>query len=150
MTRLANIEHDFAELKATAITNIEGDGVYQRGNSVTIDPGEDGGEGLNPFPAFVTATSLGGNRWSYAFVELVLLSDGIYATKPNPRMGTAYNRAEAMNSSTGMQGNGVNASTYAGVSIGPCVNVQTIGTETGCNGIAYWFDKPNPVLPTCS
>jgi hypothetical protein len=87
------------------------------------------------------STSIGTNRWRYSISEVEYLKDGIWSTVTDGISGTAYNTLEANNSSTGVQGCGINVEWLpagvalkpigfgAVVNVTPCTNCETLATE---------------------
>ena len=104
-------------------------------------------------------TSAGDNQWTYEWPEMRKTGPGYggWQIKPNGRThdshGPAYNFAEEMNSSSGVQGNGVNLDDLPGTfTLQPVPNgrivLATILTFTdGTKEV--WFDQDNGIGGAC-
>jgi hypothetical protein len=85
-------------------------------------------------------TSIGANRWSYQWEEVVLNISGTYSTKPggmtSATHGVAYCRWDANNSASGIQCNGVNVNDLnTGIALKPFgPAVVEMRFEQDCNG----------------
>lgn len=100
------------------------------------------------FDAIVlSSTRDGANwRWSYEFAEVLCEEDGYdaWATKTNGRTGTAYNRVEDINGTSGLLGNGVNlANLPPGIEPTPVPinSIIEVTVYAGAPEPRYWFSR---------
>lgn len=117
-----------------------------------------GSKSKETFDAIINSSSGSNNQWTYAFSEVEKTTAGYsgWTVKSGGITGTAYNRAEDINSATGVQGNGVDADnldtddyTFA---LQACpdnsiVTIDVIELTTGVN--EYWFTHENGVDGEC-
>lgn len=105
------------------------------------------------------STDLGGNQWSYSFVEVHASPGGIggagWIAVTSGIAGTAYNLAEASNGASGIQGNGVDitnlAANFPGFALMPApanAIVPVYEVNTGA-GTEYWFKHANAIDGVC-
>lgn len=103
-----------------------------------------------------SVVSGGANRWQYAWAEAECLGDH-WGELADGRSGTtssdpAYNRFEAINSATGVQGNGVNVADLLGtfaiqpIPDGVVVEMDQINVD---GTLYYWFAAMNGVTGGC-
>lgn len=140
----------------------------------TISPGE-GGETLRtPFgtavipeetvapPFYINARITGSTRdgsnwrWTYDFVESEKTSTGYdgWEDVTDGITGTAYNRAEAINGTAGLMGNGVNIDTLPdGFEMQPIPDDTPVRLEAiivnGETELEWWFSMPNGIDGEC-
>lgn len=146
-------------LKNAVVDEIIGDGqvcVTRVGGKITIGLGvKIPGIPDLPFEGmFTSSTLISPNRWSYSFVEVIYKKLGEYEVLAGGRSGVAYNRIETNNTSSGVQGNGVNVSTLpAGKEIVPLGvgAVTKIDTKVNCDTgeVEYEFGETNAVGEEC-
>lgn len=120
--------------------------------SPLMDRQGDAGE----FLARITGNSSAGtNKWTYTWEEVYLKGDGTYATsgRTSATHGVAVNGAEAGNSGSGVQGNGVDlANLPAEFEIKPIATGgvhQMLGPFGDDETRVCWFKCPNAVDGAC-
>lgn len=138
---------------------------------VTLSVPQPRGSGTEVFLASIfDATSIGPNKWSYGFAELIKIKSGsgvfpwTWSTR-NPsnggrsfaNIGESYNLLEIENTAFGLQGNGINVDTLPpGFTIQPVPNkaivIMTLirinqGADIG--KVEAWFQYSNAVDGEC-
>lgn len=113
---------EWIESARTTVTGGRGNLSNQRDSRVILSRAGHSQRTRPRFPAKIgTATSLGNNKWTYPFDEVIKGSAGYagWSVKTNGRSdaddwGEAFNMAEAANAATGIQGNGVSVANLLG------------------------------------
>lgn len=101
-----------------------------------------------------TASTIADNRWAYPFQQVKYTTLGKYTTVEGGVTGTVYNKIEANNTATGIQGCGINVDNLpAGVELvplgsGAVVEITPVySCETG--EVEYVFEDPNQPDGNC-
>lgn len=139
---------------------IGGGGIaVQRGTSATViaTAGDVPGRPVGFFARLGAATEISSNRWEYAWEEVVLDS-GAWVARTDGRTDetrdVAHNLAEVANSSSGVQGNGVDVDTLPdGFSLQPApagivVWMHQVRERDG-SAHGWWFAHQNGVDGEC-
>lgn len=97
------------------------------------------------------STQIGQNRWRYTCIKVVPFSGGGWAPSGDATLYDAFNSMETFNTASGVQGNGVNASTLpAGFTIRPIASTVVMAQAfTFNNETEYRFTAPNAVDGSC-
>jgi len=101
-----------------------------------------------------SSTSIGDNRWSYAFEAVKYDKLGAWTTIVDGLTGAAYNSIESNNDDAGVQGNGVDLAnlptgvTLVPIGVGAIVELSAVtNCETGA--VEYVFQAVNQVDGAC-